>query len=103
MTTCPSCGQQVPEGNFCIRCGARLSEGPRRGFSAAPNESVRRPSVISSLFPQLPRASMQTFRAALLLGVAVVLVLAVLKLFPVALVTAAVLVPLLTVLYLIDV
>jgi len=104
VTICPSCGQQVPEGNFCIRCGARLTEfGHHRRFTAAPHERLWRPRVVSSLFPQLPRASMQSFRAALLLGIGLVVVLAILKLFPVALVAAAILVPALTVLYLVDV
>ncbi|MFN2545223.1 MAG: hypothetical protein ABR600_11745 [Actinomycetota bacterium] len=105
MTQCPACGEQVPEGTFCVRCGTRLAEGgaAKRGFSAAPNEGLRRPSVISSLFPQLPRASMATFRAALLMGLGVVLVLALLRLYPLAVVTSAVLVPLLTALYVYDV
>lgn len=93
----------MPEGTFCVRCGARLEAGRRRGFSAAPHEGIRRPSIVSSIFPQLPRASLLTFRVALAFGVAVVLVLAVLKLFPLAIVASAILVPLLTVLYLYDV
>jgi hypothetical protein len=110
MMTCPSCGQQVPEGAYCIRCGtplqARAGESARarrRGFSAAPHEGVHRPALISSIFPHLPRASMFTFRLALALGLAVVVVMAVLGLYTLALVAAAVLVPLLTVLYLWDV
>jgi hypothetical protein len=55
------------------------------------------------MFPQLPRADMDTFRAALLLGLAVVVVLAVFRLFPLAIVASAVLTPLLVVLYLYDV
>jgi hypothetical protein len=107
--TCPSCGHEVPEGTFCIRCGAPLrgAEGTparaRREYSVAPHEPVHRPALISSLFPHLPRASMATFRIGLGFGVAVVLALAVAKLYPLALVAAAVLVPLLTVLYLYDV
>jgi hypothetical protein len=46
---------------------------------------------------------MDTFRAALLLGIAVVVVLAVFRLFPLAIVASAVLTPLLVVLYLYDV
>jgi hypothetical protein len=75
----------------------------RRGFSANPRESVYRPSIVSSIFPQLPRTELATFQAALLLGVAVVLVLAVLKIFPLAIVASAVLTPLLMVIYLYDV
>lgn len=108
MVTCDSCGQEVPEGAFCIRCGMSLEEevararAPRK-FSAAPGESVYRPNIVSSLFPQLPRAELRTFQTALLLGAAVVVLLAVLKLFPLAIVASAVLTPLLTVIYLYDV
>jgi hypothetical protein len=108
VVICPACGQEVPEGTFCIRCGSPLAEAAtaartRRHFSAAPHEGLHRPAVISSMFPQLPRASMLTFRLALGLGLAVVILLAVLGLYTLALVAAAVLVPLLTVLYLWDV
>ena len=107
MVRCDDCGQEVPEGNFCIRCGNSLSEemarqGHRR-FAANPKERLNRPRVVSTMFPQLPRADMDTFRVALLLGLAVVVVLAVFRLFPMAIVASAVLTPLLMVLYLYDV
>jgi hypothetical protein len=108
MVICHACGQEVPEGAYCILCGSPLgaeaSEGrTRRRFSAAPHEGLHRPALISSIFPHLPRASMMTFRMALALGLGVVIVLAVAGLYTLALVAAAVLVPLLTVLYLWDV
>ena len=58
---------------------------------------------ISTLFPHLPRADMRSFRLALLGAVAIVVVLALLRLYPLALVAAAVSVPLLFLLYLWDV
>ena len=58
---------------------------------------------ISTLFPHLPRADMRSFRFALLGAVAIVVVLALLRLYPLALVAAAVSVPLLFLLYLWDV
>lgn len=111
MVTCPSCGQESPEGNFCIRCGFRLAEKAaqagqsyRRGeFGASPHERARAPHLFSTLFPHLPHASLRTYHIALTGGVTAVLVLALLRLFPVALFAAALLVPLLTVLYLFDV
>jgi hypothetical protein len=107
MVRCDDCGQEVPEGSFCIRCGNSLSEEiarkSKRGFAANPKEGVNRPSVVSSMFPQLPKADMDTFRAVLLLGLGVVVVLTVLRLFPLAIVASAVLTPLLVVLYLYDV
>ena len=105
MTTCPNCGNEVPEGNYCVVCGTRLAEGggARRGFSAAPNQSVLRPAPMSTLFPQLPPAEMTNFYVALGAGTAAMIVLAILGLFPLAIVAAAVLVPLITVVYIYDV
>ena len=77
--------------------------GVRRAFAAAPDESVLRPTIVSTIFPQLPRPSMAVFRRCLALGVATVLVLGLAKLYPVALIAGAVLLPMLVVLYLIDV
>ena len=108
MTTCPSCGEQTPEGNFCVRCGAPLGAGfsgpsrRRSQFAAAPDEHVSLPAVVSTLFPRAPGDSRTSFRLALGLGTAAVIVLAVLRLFPVALIAAALLFPTLVVLYLVD-
>jgi hypothetical protein len=77
--------------------------GVRRAFAAAPNESVLRPTIVSTIFPQLPRPSMAAFRACLGLGLATVLVLGLAKLYPVALIAGAVLLPMLVVLYMVDV
>lgn len=109
MTTCSSCGGGTPEGNFCVRCGAPLHpdfEGrssSRSHFAAAPHEHVALPTVVSSLFPHLPRSSHVHFRIALALGAAVIAGLAVGRLFPLALIAAAMLLPILVVLYLLDV
>jgi hypothetical protein len=108
---CGSCGEEVPEGNFCVRCGAPLGDDPaaaaasrtRGAFAAAPQERLNVPRLVSTLFPQLPRRSMGSFQAALAFGIVVVLVLALLRVLPVALIAAAVLLPLLTLLYLYDV
>jgi len=100
---------EVPARNWCVRCGSSLAEetgtakGERDRFAAAPNERLSLPAVVSTLFPQLPNDSMQTFRVTLALGVVTVVVLAAFGLFPVALVAAAILVPLITVTYLYDV
>jgi hypothetical protein len=59
--------------------------------------------LIASLFPRLPRDSHPSYRLAIGLGTAAVVVLAALRLFPVALIAAALLLPLLVVLYLVDV
>jgi hypothetical protein len=108
---CPSCHERTPTGNFCVRCGAPLDDEAMPGrpsrnrpqFAAAPNELLHAPRVISTLFPQLPRPSMADFRMVLTIGTAVVAMLAALRLFPVALIAAAMLTPLLMTLYLVDV
>ena len=110
FVTCNQCGHSVPRMQFCIRCGHTLDdeyrgERVRRkdAFAANPDEPVRAIAFTSTLFPQLPRADMHVFRNALMLGVALVVVLAIVGAFPLAVSTAAVLVPLLMVLYLWDV
>jgi len=62
-----------------------------------------RPRLISALFPRLPRDSHPSYWLALGLGSAAVVVLAALRLFPVALIAAALLLPVLVALYLVDV
>jgi len=104
---CNQCGNEVPRMEYCIRCGDPLSdeysaEGraqARDRFAAAPHEPLRTVALISTLFPQLPRAEMRMFRVAFLAGAAIILVLTLLGLYPVALISSAVLVPLLMVLY----
>src|SRR5437867_9421780 len=103
---CPRCEHDVPAMSYCVRCGEWLVDdlsqhsSGKRGFAAAPNEGRFRPSMISTVFPQLPRADMDSFRASLALGAAAIIVLAIFRLFPLGLVGAAVLVPLLVILYL---
>ncbi len=105
---CGSCGEEVPEGAFCVRCGAHLGPDPaaaspsrgRGAFAAAPHQALNVPWLVASLFPHLPRRSTAGFRIALGFGVVLVLVLGALRILPVALIAAAVLLPLLTLLYL---
>jgi hypothetical protein len=111
LITCHQCSNAVPRMQFCIRCGdplrneyaAEAVREQRRRFAAAPDERVNSLAVVSTLFPQLPRADMRSFRLAFAAGVAIIVGLALIGLFPIALVSAAVLVPLLMVLYLWDV
>lgn len=108
---CPSCGQETPDGNFCVRCGAPLRSGEagsapsrsRTQYAAAPHEPLLAPMLVSTLFLHLPRESMVGFRAALGGGAALVVVLAALGLFPVALIAAAMLLPILALRYAVDV
>lgn len=113
---CPECGQEVPERPFCVRCGAPLGaqsetesaappgqEAAGRGFAAAPHEHRLLPSIVSSLFPHLPRADMHHYRWAMAIGTAIVLGLGAAGLFPIALAAAALLIPIIAALYLHDV
>ncbi|SBS79535.1 conserved membrane hypothetical protein [uncultured Mycobacterium sp.] len=83
---CRVCGHDVPAGRFCGRCGARLVSEEGGGpdwlrvsaFVAAPGENVLQPSLVSSLFPHLPRRSHGTFRVGLALVAALLIVFCVL-------------------------
>jgi hypothetical protein len=68
-------------------------------FAAAPNERVLGPSLVSTLFPRLPRSHLGTFRIGLALGIGLVGGLTVAGLYPVALAVAAAIVPALIVVY----
>ncbi len=109
---CSHCEQQVPVGEFCCRCGAALAldeRHPRRlgrrshHYAAAPNEPAWAVRFTSTLFPQLPAHDMGAFRVALASGVALIVGLGLAGVFSVALLAAALLVPLLVLLYLYDV
>jgi hypothetical protein len=105
---CPACDRDVPELPYCVSCGHRFAcphTGTAERFAADPRERLWAPRVASTLFPQLPRADLWPFRIALVLGVAVVVLLAVAGLYPVALGAAAALVPaeMAVYLYLVDV
>lgn len=102
--TCPSCGNSVPAGRYCVVCGQTLGdETARRRFSAAPHQHVWMPSPTSTFFPALPRVEMRRFNAAAGAGIVLMVGLAAARLFPLAIVMAAILVPLLTVMYVYDV
>jgi hypothetical protein len=72
LTTCRLCDVSVPSGEFCGNCGADQSAQLRDGgpplrtsaYSAAPNQGVLSPAVISTIFPSLPRHSRTAFRVA---------------------------------------
>ncbi len=104
---CEDCGLETAFAPFCIRCGHRQHEpvpaAAKRRYSADPDEKALSVHVISTLFPQLPRDDLAAFRMALLVGVGAVVALALLGLYPVAVVAAAALVPLVMVIYLYDV
>lgn len=107
LETCPHCGELVPPGAFCGNCGAHFSDSGGRTrihhYAAAPHEHVLRTSVITTLFPHLPRHHAHIFRETFLAGVALVILLAAVRLYTPALLAAALLLPVLYLLYLYEV
>jgi hypothetical protein len=99
---CPSCHRDTPAGNYCTHCGALLHPvaGERGGhYAAAPHQHLLAPALITTLFPHLPLRGHHSFRIALATGAALMGALALAGLFPVALIAAAVIIPLLVLLY----
>ncbi len=106
LVTCPHCGSIVPAGDFCGHCGAPLAAGRRRrthAFAAVPSERVINPSIVSTLFPHLPRHRNGPFQVALASGGALVVMLAALHLFAPATVAAVLVLPVLYLMYLYEV
>ena len=105
---CPVCGKTVPRGAFCGLCGAHLfprpEDGPDwlriRAYGAAPGEHVLRPSVVSSLFPQLPHSSRRAFQVGLAAVILALVVFALLRWQPPLIAISALGLPLLFLIYL---
>jgi hypothetical protein len=107
--TCDQCHEVVPDLPYCVRCGNPLGQeraqagAARDRYAAAPEERATSVRLVSTVFPALPREEIRTFQLALVGGTILVVALALLGFFPVAIVAAAILVPLLVVLYIYDV
>jgi RsiW-degrading membrane proteinase PrsW (M82 family) len=100
--TCQHCGAEVPDGEYCTRCGAHRSRGSTRlhDFVIRPGEHVATPAILSTLLPRLEHSQVHRFRWALLAGVAVVALLAATGLVIPAIWVAALIVPALYISYL---
>lgn len=106
LVRCPHCEEEVPAGAYCGSCGGHLGEEQahrRHSYVAAPHESVHRAAVVSTLFPHLPHRHAHVFREVLAAGVAAVILLAALRLSTPATLAAALLLPVLYILYLYEV
>ena len=68
-----------------------------------PGERACALHLVSTIYPSLPREEIRTFQMALIGGTVLVALLGILGLFPVAIAAAALLVPLITIIYLYDV
>jgi len=100
---CVRCKVDVPDGNFCGRCGCEgghLRLVRPKTFGAAPSENVLVPYLTSSLFPQLPTKSRSPFRATIAVAAIGLLAAAVLRLPSLGISISALGLPLMFVLYL---
>ena len=103
---CPSCGLPVPSGLYCGACGADMTTGsPSRvdAFAAAPGERVLAPAFISTLFPHMPARNSLPFRMTTVCGLVIVVGLGLVGLNGAAIAAAALLIPLLYLIYLYEV
>jgi hypothetical protein len=102
---CPGCGTENPHvSRFCFRCGTHMLEhltGRRRHYAMHGQEPV---ASLNAVTTAMPHAGMrqEAYRWALLLGLTIPVLAAVLGFLPLAVVTAAVVVPALYVVYLYD-
>jgi RsiW-degrading membrane proteinase PrsW (M82 family) len=109
MVTCEHCGRQTPDETFCTYCGAHRARGagevPRRrmaAYAAHPGEHVLAPNLLSTLLPHLPSHRLHEFRWGLLAGVAAVVALTAAGAVVPGTFVAAVLVPVLYLVYLVE-
>ena len=106
---CTNCGTPVPEtARYCHRCGTdgRVAGGDARRTSAYavhPGEPVVSFNLVSSLMPLATGSVPQTYRFALMIGVGIPVIAAVLGYVAFAFAAAAVVVPTAYLLYLYDV
>ena len=105
---CSHCNRDVPDGVFCTVCGNHEATTKQAGnsakrvshYAAFPGEHVFHPGIFTTLFPHLGQHKVHEFRWAFLAGVAAVFVLDVAGMVSAAILTAALLIPVLYLIYL---
>lgn len=109
MIQCPVCGRETPPGGYCIHCGTHLAHGNRahnasrtHAYAANPHEPVSHLSVVSTLFPHLGPTHTHRMRWLLLILAAIIFLVGLGRLVPLAIVLSALLVPLLYLFYFFD-
>jgi RsiW-degrading membrane proteinase PrsW (M82 family) len=106
---CRNCGREFEGGHYCPWCGAHqtarhekhVARRPRN-YAANPSEHVLEPSIVSTLFPHLGPRRLFQLRWLLLVAVVALIVISLGKLVPLAIVLAALLLPLLYLFYFYD-
>jgi hypothetical protein len=108
--SCPRCSTEYPAAaRFCSRCGADVrsshADGHRRRgvYAAHSGQPVVSVDVVTSLMPLASASAPQTYKFALAVGLALPVIAALFGFLPLALAGAAVVVPIVYVLYLYDV
>ena len=106
-TGCPTCQTANPAAaHFCAQCGTDLtsSDSSRSGrYAVNPNESVASFALVSTIMPHASGKAPQTYRLALVVALAFPIIAGVLGALPFALITAALVVPVVYTVYLYDV
>ena len=105
---CDHCGNDVPEGVFCTRCGAHQGTTEDFGdaktrqhrYAAHPGEHVAHPGIFTTLFPHLGHHKVHEFRWAFIAGLLGIFMLYLVNLITAAVLVGAFLVPVLYLLYL---
>lgn len=102
---CSTCSRaNPPAARYCSGCGAVVGgQHQHRGYAVAPNESVASFALVSTVMPYASAQSARTYKLALLIGIAIPILSVLFGQPSFALVTAAVLVPVVFILYLYDV
>ncbi|QDP97549.1 PrsW family intramembrane metalloprotease [Microlunatus elymi] len=105
--TCQRCGAQTTEvAHFCQVCGLDLRSGDlarKKSFAAKPDEAVASFALISTIMPRGTGKRPQTYRIALVIGLAVALIAAIFGALPIAILVAAFTIPVVYIVYLYDV
>jgi hypothetical protein len=102
-STCACCGSADASGRFCARCGADSGDAARRNaYAVQPGEAVIQVAVISTLMPHTSRVSGNTYRWALIIATFVVVLFTVGGLLSAAVLSGALAVPIVYIVYLHD-
>jgi hypothetical protein len=105
--TCPKCSSVNPEvASFCNRCGTSLRTGDSKRsatYAVQSAEGVTQFALISTIMPHTSRRSADNYRWAMIIAGVMILGATALGLLPIAIASAAFLVPLVYIVYIDDV